>query len=327
MKPSSMPGTFLPTMQASAPQTGQTFITTRGRSFPWLGVVLSLVAAGGAAALVILPMLKEEEKNTARATMPEQQIIGTALESVEPIQSTAPQYPTPPECQVTLDETTQKVQGLLADLCQAQTQEQRLACVAYAEDQRQSMAEYFVLNPKPMVAAGFRILPAPARLLPGRHETYLFEAKTNGSARGTTLLRLTGPSVSALKLDWDLLLDSHTGALTTFIQDPVAKPRWLSLALKRSFGFSESVGVRDSCHVFDIQGTADGTDRTIALCPKDSAFGRALDRAVPWNDLYIVRLLVGWAPISGNTRLTLLDGKHMPGTSQAVTQVTAPQPE
>jgi hypothetical protein len=312
MKPSSMPGAFLTTPATNGLQGGQSFIVTRGRRFPWLSLVLSLGLAGGAAALVIAPMLKESEQNTARAAMPEQQIVGTALESVEP-ESPIRQYPMLPECQITLDESKAKVEGLLADLCAAQTPEQRLACIANAEQLRQSMAEYFVLNPKPMGRAAFRILPAPARLLPGRHETYIFEAKTNDAEHGTTLLRLTGPSVSALKLDWELLQDSHSGALTSFLKDPVAKPRWISLAVKRSFGFSESVGIRDTCHVFDIQGTADGMDRTVALCPKDSAFGRALDRAVAWNDLYIMRVLVGWSPIAGNSRLTLLDGKQMPG--------------
>jgi hypothetical protein len=288
------------------------FELAQPRSMTWIWVVLSIAAAVCVGLLITKPDLFDMQSHapSSAAVTPTK----PAQSSVPPITASMASYPEPPESKLTMNVAQAQVQTLINALSEAKTLDDRLLCIASADDNRAAVSEFFALRQNELKVEAFRPLPLPAKLLPGGHSTLLFEARTNSAGVGTSLIRLTGPSMDSLLLDWNLLQDSHTGALTAFIKNSSARPRWITLGLKRNFGFDEPKTVRDACHAFDVQGQADGSDRIIALCPKDSAFGRAIDRIVSWDELYLVRLLISWTPVEGKQRLTLIDAEHMPGT-------------
>jgi hypothetical protein len=289
----------------------QAFAMAQPRSMKWIWVLLATAALGCLGLIITQPNLFQTQSlapsGAAKAPVPK-----VAASQVQTAATAT--YPEPPECKLTLKESLHQVEALLVGLSSAKTMDERLICVASPDSQRLALAEFFAASQNQLKVEAFRALPMPAKLMPSGHQIVLFEAKTNSAGVGTSLIRLTGPDRDSLRLDWPLLEDSHTGALTTFLKTPEARPRWISLGLKRNFGFSESKPVRDASHVFDVQGQADGVDRTVALCAKDSAFGRVIDRVVSWDELYLIRLLVSWAPVDGKQRLVLIDAEHMPGT-------------
>jgi hypothetical protein len=315
LKPSRVPGAFALGPTGDEPLQSKAYELAQPRGFPWAWVLVGLTLAGCVTGLLLLPSILEGQRRTLSSEGAESAAVGQQG-LPEPLQTIAvakPAYPMPAECALGLEQSKTLLHELLVALSGAQSLEDKLRCVAKPLEKRKAMEQFFALPQNDLRVSAFRVLPVRAKLLPGRYDTFLFEARTNALGRGTSILRLTGPDASNLKIDWDLLEDSHTGALTEFMKDKSARPRWVSVGLKRNFGFEEPAEVRDMCHMYDVQGQGDGSDRVLALCPKDSAFGRALEQAVSWNDLYLVRVLVGWSPIEGSQRLTLLDAMQMPG--------------
>jgi hypothetical protein len=309
LQPSSGPRFSPAGVMAEGAVFSHTLAQARERRLTWLWLSLGCLILAGAGLIALKP---EWITGQTASLSAEAEPTWTKSHPVLLAKPAAPSLPPSPESSVGYRESAAQVNRLIQAFQTAKTTDERIACLAYGEQKRQAVGEFFASSEGQISLHAFRPLPVMVKLLPSGSESPIFEAQTHANNTGSTLLRLTGPDREHLRLDWDLLKDSHTGALAKLGKDPSAAARWISVGLTRSFGLEEAKEIREAYHVFDVQGTATG-DRTLAFAAKDSPFGRALDQAVSWEGLYIVRMLVGWTPVGGQPRLTLLEGLSMPG--------------
>lgn len=301
---------FVPFSTEDGIVVSEAYTKQYARSYTWLWLTAGLLIAVGSALLIFKPTLIE---GLLRG---KHQVSGTPV-NPKPSSNLGDSLPNPypprPECMVDLLTSEKLCHTLLTKLVNATNSQERLQCIARPQEKQQSLIEFFAIPENKMSIENFRLLPAQIKLLPGRHESYVFEARTNGLKQGTTLVRLTGEDRHNLHLDWDLLHDSHTLALTRFAKKPEGSSQWISIGFKRRSGLDAPVQVREKYHVFDIQGQGDGLDRMVVYCPKDSQFGRAVDKAFSWAELYLIRALLNWSNIEGEPRIIVLDAMNMPG--------------
>jgi hypothetical protein len=204
-------------------------------------------------------------------------------------------------------DTQPKIEGLMSRLFGSTDIEARLQTIAQSERHRSSVQSFFKEHPA-LAYDGVQALPTNIRTLPGGHYMTLCEIKVKGNNKATAITRLL-PEGGDFKIDWLMMADSLGGRLATYGKAPDSQPQWITLGVRRNFGFDEPEKVRADNFVFDIQGTGNGADRTLALLPKNSPTGRVLDREISWNELYIVRVLLNWTSIEGQQRLCILDAE------------------
>ncbi len=205
------------------------------------------------------------------------------------------------------EQALEKTSSLLHSVFSAQAVEDRLSYFADAEEHRRRAEVFFAHLPVPLQLAGLKLFPTPIKRLPGGSVVPLFHVITSEGAQRSILCSLRSTHEGEVKLDWELFEDSYSGALANFQKVRQVNPRWFTVGLKKNHGFDESPEVRDSHLAFDVQCSFDGRDRTLALTTKTSNSGRQIDRAASWGELYIARVLLGWTPVNGEMRLTILD--------------------
>ena len=198
---------------------------------------------------------------------------------------------------------------LLTNLFEATSSEARQACVAEGVRHSAGLDSFFSPLKGPVKLTAFHPLGTPVKALPGDETMTLCEVVTNYRTTGTAITRLLADADGSPRLDWPMLRDSLEGVLATYAAKPSPNPQWVTVGLKRNFGFGELESVRKAYFAFDIQSSGDGTDRTLALVSKSSPTGRAFDKMVSWNELYIIRCLLNWTTIEGQPRLTVLDAE------------------
>lgn len=281
----------------------------RGRARRLCLAMLAIAVVGGGA----VAMIFSDRKRNAQVSR-----LTHALAAAAPLPRTTPtaplQAPTPPrqlprESRLGLKETEALVQGLTLNLLSADTDSQRLACIAHPNRHRPTLQAFFAAQSIPLKLQAVRALPVAVTALPGSSPVILCEVRTNLSTRSTAIVRLLTSDDGSLKLDWPLLLDSLENRLATYAAQPSTQPRWVTAGLKRNFGFHLPADLRATHHIFDIQVTGNGADRMVVMVLKDSPTGRAFDSALAWSDLYIVRTLLHWTEIAGEPKLTILDGE------------------
>lgn len=280
----------------------------RGRARRFWFALLCLGIVGGAAAAMIL---SDRQRSDQMSQLTQHLAQATAIPPLGPAippSSRPPAQVLPPESKLGLQETEAQAQALMQSLLAATDDEARLACIAFPRQHRDSLHAFFAAQAEPLQLLGFRALPASVAVMPGRYPVTLCEARTNLPGKATAITRLVSTEDGRFKLDWPMLLDSLGNKLNAYTGKPGAEPQWLVVGLKRNFGFTLPVGVRSTHHVFDVQCSGNGTDRTLAVLPKDSPAGRAFDTTLAWSDLYIVRTLLHWSEIEGKPLLTILDG-------------------
>lgn len=280
----------------------------RGRARRFWFALICLVIVGGAAAAMILADRQRSDQMSQLTQHLAQAPAIPAFRPAIPVTSQAPAPVLPPESKLGLQETEAQAQALMQSLLAATDDEARLACIAFPRQHRDTLHAFFAAQPEPLQLIGFRALPASVAVMPGRYPVTLCEARTSLPGKATAITRLVSTEDGRFKLDWPMLLDSLGNKLEAYTAKPSAEPQWLVVGLKRNFGFTLPVGVRSTHHVFDVQCSGNGNDRTLAVLPKDSPAGRAFDTTLAWSDLYIVRTLLHWSEIEGKPLLTILDG-------------------
>lgn len=276
----------------------------------WLALLCLILVGGAALAMVLTDRQRSDQ--VSRLTQDLAKANANALPHQPKPAILTPPAPTrvlPPESKLSLKETETQAQALMQSLLAATEDEARLACIALPDLHRDSVHDFFAAQVEPVRLLGFRALPAAVAAMPGRYPITLCEARTSLPGKATAITRLVSTQDGSFKLDWPMLRDSLGNQLGTFAAKPRTEPQWLVVGLKRSFGFTLPVNIRATHHIFDVQGSGNGIDRTLAVVPKDSPTGRAFDTSLAWSDLYIVRTLLHWTQIEGRPVLTLLDGE------------------
>lgn len=281
----------------------------RARRF-WFALLCLVVVGGGAAAMILTD--RQRSDHLSQLTQELAQATATAPRQANyPIISLAspPPLELPPESKLGFQETEVRAQALMQSLLTATDDEARLACIAFPRQHRDSLHAFFATQPERLELLALRALPASVAVMPGRYPVTLCEVRTSLPGKATAITRLVSSDDGTLKLDWPMLQDSLSSKLDDYAAKPSTKPQWLVVGLKRNFGFTLPIRVRSTHHVFDVQCSGNGTDRTLAVLPKDSPAGRAFDTTLAWSDLYIVRTLLHWSEIDGKPLLSIIDGE------------------
>lgn len=276
----------------------------------WLALLCLLVVGGAALAMILTDRQRSDQ--VARLT----EDLAKAKASAAPrppapavLPPAVPSRVLPAESTLGLKETETRAEPLMQSLLSASNDEARLACIANPQQHRDSVRRFFAAQSGPLRLLGFRALPAAVTVMPGKYPIILCEARTSLPGKATAITRLVSAEDGSLKLHWPMLQDSLENKLGTFASQVSREPQWMVAGLKRNFGFTLPISIRATHHVFDVQCSGNGTDRTLAVVPKDSPTGRAFDSALAWSDLYIVRTLLHWTEIEGRPVLSLLDGE------------------
>ena len=297
------------------------FVPRRKRSFIGLFIVLvALVLTGVVGAL----WLDKESAARANAWL---RMAGESI--VKPRSEVASKPPAPepatvepeiraavplaPENALTPVQAASQIDALLRTMAAATTIEARLDCIANGPHFRDSVEAFFKQASGPLQITQLRPLPSAVQALPGKYPVTLCvvtAVMADGPVNG--LVRLAQSPDGSLKLDWPTLNDSLLRKLTHYAKTQQTSPEWMTIGVRRNFGFEETAEVREKHFVFDIQGLGDGSDHMFAVVPKDNAVGRSLDDTLSWNQLYIVRALVHWTTAGDRPRITLLDAELVP---------------
>ena len=323
MKPSSMPKlTPWPGLEPAV-GTGEAMQWPSGaqrRRLPWLWLVAGVVIVSLIAIVVL-------ERRRANAAMERLAIEARAAPAPQP--SVVPQPVTVPvvvgletgtiakaipvgapplarEFKLSPAQSEEIARPLLTRLLEATTDAERLACIAFPARNAERLKTFFTRHATVELKALTEITK-PVRCLPATNPQPLFDVATNLSADSSGILRLATSDDGELKIDWQLLGDSLEGAFAAYQKNPQAEPQWISLGLRRNFGFSEAPDLRETNYFFDVQGYGNGTDRALVQLPKDSPTGRSMDQALAWGELYIVRILLGWQQVNGTQRMTIIN--------------------
>ncbi len=275
------------------------------------------ILASGLLLIVLLVALALQSKR--QSAVVERQLKQTAKAPSTPVSIPRP-APTPSATSkgpsVSSAEAAKAGQDLLAQFfASAGVAPERF--IAESARHADSVQSFFQTIKAPVELQAFRTLPTAIKFLPEGQAGTLCELKTSLSSTGTAITRLLPDKNGKLLLDWPMLRDSLLSALHTFSQKPGGEPAWITLGVRRGFGYGQTTAVRNAYLFFDIQGQGDGADRTEALALKSSPTGRALERAIAWNELYMVRLLLHWQEIEGEQRIIVLDAELLPGASSA----------
>ena len=274
----------------------------------WFALLCLGIVGGAATAMILVDRQRSDQMSLLTQNLAPAAAIPVPRPT-SPVTNTASVRMHPPESKLGLQETEAQAQTLMQSLLAATDDEARLARIAFPRQHRDSLHAFFAAQREPLQLLGFRALPASVTSMPGHYPVTLCEARTSLPGKATAITRLVSTEDGGFKLDWPMLLDSLSNKLEAYTAKPGAGPEWLVVGLKRNFGFTLPISVRSTHHVFDVQCSGNGTDRTLAVLPKESPTGRAFDTTLAWSDLYIVRTLLHWSEIEGRPMLTILDGR------------------
>lgn len=282
----------------------------RARRF-WLALLCLMIVGSAAVAMI----LTDRQRNDQVSRLTKDLALAKASTATRQPTQALPPFPAalprvlPPESKLGLKETENLAEALMQSLLAATDDESRLACIALPEQHRENLHTFFATQPGPIQLLGFRALPAAVAVMPGKYPVTLCEVRSSLPGKATAITRLVSTPDGGFRLDWPLLRDSLGNKLSTYAARPGCAPQWQVVGLKRNFGFNLPPGIRATHHVFDVQGSGNGIDRTLAVLPKNSPTGRAFDNALAWSDLYIVRTLLHWTEIDSRPVLIILDGE------------------
>ncbi len=316
MKPSTMPRLTpwpgLEPAQQGAEAPVQWPGASRRRRVPWIwvmagGVIVALIVTismertRANAAMARLALEARAEAKPAPPAVPglTQLEDGTVAKAV-PVGS----EPLPREMKMSPAESEAVARPLLDRLFNAASNDERLACIAAPRRQAERLKTFFAQHGRVEIKAVTEITK-PVRCLPATAPQPLFEVLTSLSTDSSGIMRLTTDEGGALKLDWQLLCDSLEGRFAAFQKQPAASAQWISLGLRRNFGFEQPAADRAAYYIFDVQGYGNGADHAMVQVLKDSPTGRAINGALAWDELYIVRLLLDWQTINGSPHITI----------------------
>lgn len=292
------------------------FIPKPSRSFVWplIGLISVLLIAAVMALVVRNQNLTDTVSRMSSGQSETINRAGVDLDSptIKPAIVTEPTPPARPESLLTPKQTEEKIKALAETLFTASTNEERVACIADAKHQRQSLEDYFSKLSEPHELKTVRALTNTVRCLPLGQPAIVCLVETRQSTHGPAITRLISEEDGAFKLDWPMLSDSLQATLSNYSKTPHTEPQWTTIGIRRNFGFDEKESVRQTQHVFDIQGLGNGSDRTFALAAKDSPIGRMLDKTIAWNELFIVRVLLHYVNVDDQPRLSIIDTEAMP---------------
>ena len=285
----------------------------RRRGIPWRWLLATLVIVGLIVTLVL------ERKNT-NAVMSRLAIEARAAEAqaksaavVDPSEGTiakaipVDEKPTPRECMLSSAQSEAIARPLVERLFAATTDADRLACVAFPSKNADSVADFFTRH-RDIHLKALNGITKLVLCLPATSPQPIFDITTSLSNDTSGILRLITSNDGELKLDWPLLHDSLDGSFAAYQkQKPDALPQWISLGLRRNYGFGEAPELREVNSFFDMQGYGNGVDKAVVQVVKNSSTGRAMDQGLAWGELFIVRVLVGWQTFNGVPRLTVIN--------------------
>ena len=283
----------------------------RKRRMPWGWLLASVIVLGLIGTIVI----ERKRANEAMA-----KLAGETIATKAPAPADGPgeggtivkalpvdEKPDPRECRLTPEMTEPVLRPLVEQLFAATTDADRLACIDSADKNADSVKDFFARHG----AVKLKTLAAVSKLvlcLPNKLPQPVFDVTTSISDQASGIVRLTTDRDGKLKLDWLLLRDSLDGAFAACQKLPTdAPPRWISLGLRRSYGFGEAPELRETNLFFDMQGYGNGLDKALVQVVKNSSTGRSMDQLLGWGDLYVVRALIGWQVYNGVPRLTIIN--------------------
>ena len=244
--------------------------------------------------LAIEARAAEAQAKSAAAVAPDDGTVAKAI----PVE----EKPAPRECMLSSAQSEAIARPLVERLFAAATDADRLACVAFPSKNADSVADFFGrhrdIHLKALNGITKLVLCLPATA----------SQPTSLSNDTSGILRLITSNDGELKLDWPLLHDSLDGSFAAYQkQKPDALPQWISLGLRRNYGFGEAPELREVNSFFDMQGYGNGVDKAVVQVVKNSSTGRAMDQGLAWGELFIVRVLVGWQTFNGVPRLTVIN--------------------
>ncbi len=197
---------------------------------------------------------------------------------------------------------------LVPILLGADTPAKRGAVVAQAEEHRLEMDQFFSHGrPKLKSLNAAQVTP---RTLPGQEPVPLFQVTTDKNPTSGALLRLV-PGAEAgggFLLDWPLFAETHEKRLGKFLEAKPVEPSWFYVMLRRSHALELPEAVRAGHLCLDLQTSADGTVRCLAVAAVETPLGRYLEREVEWGQVHVARLLLQHRPMPGGARgVAILD--------------------
>lgn len=284
----------------------------RRRKIPWGWLLVSLILLGLIGTIVIErkraneaigKLARETVVAKADAPMAGPEDSGTIAKAL-PVEE---QKPDPRECKLTPEMTEPILRPLVEKLFAATTDEDRLACIDSADKNAEGVKDFFARHGTVRLKA-LAPVSKPVLCLPNKLPQPVFDITTSISDHASGIVRLTTDRDGQLKLDWLLLHDSLDGAFAACQKlPPDAPPRWISLGLRRSYGFGEAPELRETNLFFDMQGYGNGLDKALVQVVKNSSTGRSMDQLLGWGDLYVLRALIGWQVFNGVPRLTIVN--------------------
>ncbi|MDB6073268.1 MAG: hypothetical protein JWO89_908 [Verrucomicrobiaceae bacterium] len=289
---------------------------SRKRGIPWRWLLAIAVIGGLVGSLVI----ERKRANAVMSQLADESRAASNQQTAAPAVTLAP-FPedgtiakaipveeTPRECILSPAQSEGIARPLVERLFAATTDEERLACVAFPKKNADSVKDFFTRHRTVQLKA-LAAVSKLVRCLPSAEPQPLFDITTSLSNETSGILRLVTSNDKELKLDWPLLRDSLEGAFAAYQKRPNVVPQWISLGLRRSHGFGEAPDLRETNFFFDMQGYGNGLDKAVVQIVKNSSTGRAIDQALGWGDLFIVRVLVGWQAFNGVERLTIISAE------------------
>lgn len=295
------PAITLPAYQPlSEPEPLEEWQPARSERNVPLGIFIVLVLGAGGWLLhehfehplaieIAAPMAKASVAVTASEPAPVSQPQPPAAPAPAPVATPEPEVRRAELPPVDLVAAGEAAQRLFLALLEAKTPEARAALIADPEEQSVDLEEFMAAG-RPQLS---RLKPSgmTPRKLPGQEEVPLFQVATTQNPNGA-LLRLVPQLSGGFLLDWPLFAESHQRRLGTFLEKQTTQPSWFHVCFKRAHALALSESVREAHLAYDVQASADGSARVVALVPKDTPLGRFLDHEAQWGTVYLARLLL-----------------------------------
>lgn len=182
-----------------------------------------------------------------------------------------------------------KTESLLRAFFAASDETGRLSLLTLPEDHTVEVAAFFARGTPVLRSVAFA--SATPLSLPGGKPVPLFQVVTDHCPTGA-LLKLSSKEDQELRLDWPLFAETHQLRLANFLETRPETPSWHHVGLRRSHGLDLPAEVRERHLIYDLQGSADGSVRCLAIAARETPLGRFLERETTWGKVYLARLLL-----------------------------------
>lgn len=186
-------------------------------------------------------------------------------------------------------ELLEQAESLLRNLLDAPDQGSRLALLAAPEEHEVEVAEFFAHGAPELRSLAYA--NATPRSLPGGAPVPLFQVMTD-RCPGGALLRLVPQADGTLRLEWPLFAETHERRLAQYLEKKPEEPGWFHAGMRRSHGLDLPAAVREGHLAYDLQGSADGSVRCLAVAARETPLGRFLEREAGWGGVHLARLLL-----------------------------------